>query len=48
MIRTVQGPPGMALTVCYTSVAQSFSLIQGAGGPYDALRILAKLVFVEV
>ena len=40
--------PGMALTVCYTSVAQSFSLIQGAGGPADALRILAKLVFIEV
>jgi len=40
--------PGAALTVCYTSVAQSFSLIQGAGGPYDALRILAKLVFIEV
>jgi alginate O-acetyltransferase complex protein AlgI len=40
--------PGMALTVCYTSVAQSFSLIQGVGGPLDALRILAKLVFIEV
>jgi len=40
--------PGMALTVCYTSVAQSFSLIQGVGGPTDALRILAKLVFIEV
>ena len=40
--------PGMALTVCYTSVAQSFSLIQGVGGPADALRILAKLVFIEV
>ena len=40
--------PGTLLTVCYTSVAQSFSLIQGAGGPYDALRILAKLVFVEI
>ena len=40
--------PGMALTVCYTSVAQSFSLIQGVGGPADAFRILAKLVFIEV
>lgn len=40
--------PGMALTICYTSVAQSFSLIQGAGGPADALRLLAKLVFIEV
>ena len=40
--------PGMALTICYTSVAQCFSLIQGVGAPYDALRIIAKLVFVEV
>lgn len=40
--------PGIALTVCYTSVAQSFSLIQGAGGPIDALRVLAKLVFIPV
>jgi alginate O-acetyltransferase complex protein AlgI len=40
--------PGIALTICYTSVAQSFSLIQGAGGPLDALRVLAKLVFIPV
>ena len=40
--------PGMVLTVCYTSVAQSFSLIQGVGGPYDGLRVLAKLVFIDL
>ncbi len=40
--------PGIAMTICYTSVAQSFSLIQGVGGPLDALHILAKLAFIEV
>jgi alginate O-acetyltransferase complex protein AlgI len=40
--------PGTALTICYTSVAQSFSLIQGVGGPHDGLRVLAKLLFIDL
>jgi len=40
--------PGMVLTVCYTSVAQGFTIIQGIGHPYDGLRILAKLVFITL
>ena len=39
--------PGTALTVCYSSVAQSFTIIQGIGSPYDGLRILAKLLFID-
>ncbi len=40
--------PGAVLTVCYTSVAQSFSIIQGFGSPLDELRILAKLLFINI
>ncbi|SEH54732.1 MBOAT family O-acyltransferase [Magnetospirillum fulvum] len=40
--------PGIALTLCYTSAAQGFTLIQGLGQPFDGLRILAKLVFITI
>lgn len=40
--------PGILLTICYTSVAQAFTIIQDIGQPVDGLRILAKLVFIDI
>ncbi|MDR3514222.1 MAG: MBOAT family O-acyltransferase [Azospirillaceae bacterium] len=40
--------PGIVVTVCYTSVAQAFTIIQGIGHPFDGLRILAKLIFIDI
>lgn len=40
--------PAALAVICYTSVPQGFTLIQGIGVPYDGLRILAKLVFVNL
>jgi len=40
--------PAILGVICYTSVPQGFTLIQGLGVPYDGLRILAKLVFITL
>jgi alginate O-acetyltransferase complex protein AlgI len=39
---------GIVPTVLYTSAAGAFTTIQGVGVPYDGLRILAKLILIDL
>lgn len=41
-------PPAIGLTLLYVSVGTVYSSIHGTGSAYDVLRMLAKLVFIDL